>query len=245
MGQLTVASFNTHWGVHRSGRAFDVVAPTLALAADVLVLQEVWRPNGGRCFVDEIAEGMDDATVNEAIFMSDHNPARPRHLRVPPGPPGTCGIAVISRLPVRHVREIELPHAQGDVVKQRHSLLVTVSVGDGVGDDTVTIGGMHASHRLWGSLPQVRRVDRALVETGGPSVIVGDLNMWGPVVGLAVPNRKRAVLGRTWPAQHPHSQIDHLWIDDDLRVIDSGIAPPTESDHRPIWARLEVVARGS
>ena len=63
---------------------------------------------------------------------------------------------MISRLPVRHVREIELPHAQGDIVKQRRSLLVTVSVDD----DAVTVGGMHASHRLWGSLPQVREVDQ-------------------------------------------------------------------------------------
>ncbi len=238
MGQLTVATFNTHWGVHRSGRAFDVVRPALALGADVLVLQEVWRPNGGPCFVDAIAEGM-GGSVHEAVFMSDHNPARPRQLRPPPGPPGTCGISVISRLPVRHVQEIELPHAQGDVVKQRRSLLVTVAVGDRI----VTVGGMHASHRLWGSLPQVRRVDRALVETGNPSVIAGDLNMWGPVVGLVVPNRTRAVRGRTWPAQHPHSQIDHIWIDDSFAVLERGVAGATESDHRPIWARLEVVAR--
>lgn len=235
MAELTVASFNTHWGVHRTGRTFDVVRPSLALRADVLVLQEVWRPNGGPCFVDAIAEGM-GASVHEAVFMSDHNSARPRQLVPPPGPPGTCGIAVLSRFPVGEVREIELPHAQGDVVKQRRSLIVTVSV-DGV---PVTIGGMHASHRLWGSLPQVKRVNRALVERGNPSVLAGDLNMWGPVVGLVLPNRTRAVRGRTWPAGHPHSQIDHLWIDDRLTSVESGVAAATESDHRPIWARLRV-----
>jgi endonuclease/exonuclease/phosphatase family metal-dependent hydrolase len=235
MAELTVASFNTHWGVHRSGRSFDVVRPSLALDADVLVLQEVWRPNGGPCFVVAIAEGM-GASVHEAIFMSDHNPARPRQLVPPPGPPGTCGIAMLSRFPVCNVRDIELPHAQGDVVEQRHSLLVTVSV-DGV---LVTIAGMHASHRLWGSLPQVKLVNRALIESGNPSVLAGDLNMWGPVVGLVLPNRTRAVRGRTWPARHPHSQIDHLWIDGALTSLDSGIAPATESDHRPIWARLRV-----
>ena len=69
--------------------------------------------------------------------------------------------------------------------------------------------------------------------------------MWGPVVGLVLGERERAVLGRTWPARHPHSQIDHLWIDQGLRVIDSGVAPATESDHRPIWARLEVVTHES
>jgi endonuclease/exonuclease/phosphatase family metal-dependent hydrolase len=235
MPELTVANFNTHWGVHRSGRAFDVVDPALALDADVLVLEEVWRPNGGPCFVDAIAEAM-GATVHEAVFMSDHNSAKPRQLRPPPGPPGTCGISVLSRLPVSHVRNIELPHAQGDVVPRRHSVLVTVSV-DGM---PVTIAGMHASHRLWGSLPQVRRVNTALVETGNPTALVGDLNMWGPVVGLAMPNRTRAVIGRTWPAKHPHSQIDHIWVDDRLVALDGAVAPATESDHRPIRARLEV-----
>ena len=53
-----------------------MVGPSLALAADVLVLQEVWRPDRGPCFVDAIAEGM-GASVHEAVFMSDHDPARP------------------------------------------------------------------------------------------------------------------------------------------------------------------------
>jgi endonuclease/exonuclease/phosphatase family metal-dependent hydrolase len=238
MGQLTVATFNTHWGVHRNGRSFDVVRPALALDADVLVLQEVWRPNGGPCFVDPIAACM-GASVHEAVFMSDHNPARPKQLHPPPGRPGTCGISVLSRLPVEQVIEVEVPRAHGDVVHQRRSLLVTVTVGD----QRVTVAGMHASHRLWGSLPQVRRVDHALAAQGGPSVIAGDLNMWGPVVGLAVPDRTRAVIGRTWPGRHPHSQIDHLWIDDGLRALDGGVAPANGSDHRPVWARLEVVAR--
>jgi endonuclease/exonuclease/phosphatase family metal-dependent hydrolase len=236
MAQLTIASFNTHWGVDRSGRPFDVVSPCLALDADVLVLQEAWRPHGGACYVDEIAERA-GATVHEAVFMSDQSSARPRSLKPPPGPPGTCGLALLSRLPVACVKDIELPHAQGDVIKQRHSVLLTVTV-DGT---EVTVAGMHASHRLWGSLPQVSRVNRVLTEAGTPSVIAGDLNMWGPVVGLVLPNRRRAVRGRTWPAGHPHSQIDHFWVDDGLESLEGGIAPETASDHRPIWARLRVV----
>jgi endonuclease/exonuclease/phosphatase family metal-dependent hydrolase len=235
MAELTVANYNTHWGVRRSGKPFDVVEPALALEADVLVLEEVWRPNGGPCFVDAIAEAM-GATVHEAVFMSDRNPAKPRKVVPPPGPPGTCGISVVSRLPVLHVRDLELPHAQGDLVLRRHSLIVTVAV-DGI---PVTIAAMHASHRLWGSLPQVKRVHQVLAETHNPTAIVGDLNMWGPVVGLVVPDRSRAVIGRTWPAWLPHSQIDHIWVDDRLVALDGGVGPATKSDHRPIWARLEV-----
>ncbi len=235
MAELTVASFNTHWGVDRRGQPFDVPSACLALDADVLVLQEVWRPHGTRSYVDEIAEQA-GAVVHETAFMSDRNPARPRHLPVRPGPAGTCGLAVLSRLPVCDVAEVMLPRARGDVIDQRSSIVVTVSV-DG---RAVSIAGMHASHRLWGSLPQVRRVDQDLRERGNPSAIVGDLNMWGPPIGLAVPNRRRAVRGRTWPAGHPHSQIDHIWIDGGLEGIDFRIAPATGSDHRPVRARLRV-----
>jgi endonuclease/exonuclease/phosphatase family metal-dependent hydrolase len=236
MAELTVASFNTHWGVDRHGRAFDVVGACLALDADVLVLQEAWRPHGRTSYVDEIAE-LIGASVHEVVFMSDRNPAHPRHLQVPDGPAGTCGLALLSRLPVCDVVELPLPRAQGDVIEQRHSLMLTVSVGI----SAVSVAGMHASHRLWGSLPQVRRVDEALNQRGNPSALVGDLNMWGPPVGLAIPNRRRAVRGRTWPAGHPHSQIDHIWIDDRLAVVDSRVAPATGSDHRPIRARLKVI----
>jgi len=236
MGQLTVASFNVHWGIHHSGRPFDVVRPSLALEADVLILQEAWRPNGGRCFVDAIAEAM-CASVHEAVFMSDRNPGRPRHLCPPPGPPGTAGISILSRLPVDAVRDVVLPHAQGDVVDRRHGLLVTVSVEG----RPVTIAGMHASHRLWGSLPQVSRVNRELGALDHPTVLAGDLNMWGPVVGLVLSDRTRAVRGRAWPARFPHSQIDHIWIDDGLTALAGGTAAATGSDHRPIWARLATV----
>ena len=161
MPELTVASFNTHWGVDRQGQPFDVVGVCLALAADVLVLQEAWRPHGEPSYLDELAERM-GAVVHETVFMSDRNPARPRLLHPKPGPAGTCGLAVLSTLPVCEVAEIVLPRAQGDVIEQRHSLLVTVSV-DGT---AVSLAAMHASHRLWGSLPQVRCVDRALPARG-------------------------------------------------------------------------------
>src|SRR4051812_32409086 len=129
MAELTVASFNTHWGVDRRGGTFDVVGTCLALDADVLVLQEAWRSHDGPSYVDEIA-ARTGASVHEVVFMSDRNPARPRHLQVPAGPAGTCGLSMLSRLPVCDVIEIQLPRAQGDVIEQRHSLMLTVGVDD-------------------------------------------------------------------------------------------------------------------
>lgn len=235
MAELTVASFNTHWGVDRQGRPFDVVGACLALDADVLVLQECWRPHGAPAYVDEVATRLGAARYDIA-FMSDRNPARPRHLVLPPGPAGTCGLAVLSRLSVLGVRDLVLPHARGDVIEHRHSLILTVAVGDA----TVSVAGVHASHRLWGSLPQLRAIDRALVATRAPSVIAGDCNMWGPPIQAVLRRRRRAVRVQTWPAEQPHSQIDHLWIDRRLEVVSGGVGPLTGSDHLPIRARLRL-----
>jgi endonuclease/exonuclease/phosphatase family metal-dependent hydrolase len=212
MPELTVASFNLHWGVDMRGRPYDPMPACLALDADVLVLPESWRPTGRTAFVDQLA-ARTGASVHDVTFQSDHDPTRPRHLVLPEGAAGTNGLAVLSRLPVRSCTTVALPLASGDI---------------------------HASHRLWGSLPQLRALDRALAARGVPSAIAGDCNMWGPPIGLVLRDRRRAVRGRTWPAGHPHSQIDHIWIDDGLAVVDARVGPPSGSDHRPVRARLRV-----
>ena len=56
MPAVTVASFNMHWGVARKGRPFDVVDVCMRLDADRICLEEVWRTNGDRCPVDEVAD---------------------------------------------------------------------------------------------------------------------------------------------------------------------------------------------
>jgi endonuclease/exonuclease/phosphatase family metal-dependent hydrolase len=235
MAELTVASFNSHWGVDMKGRPFDLVGTAVALDADVLVVQEAWHPHGVESAVEKIAAAT-GASLHEVDFMSDANPARPRWLTVPEGPPGTCGLALLSRLPVESAVPVALPRAQGDVVDQREAIVLTVRVEDRL----VAVGGIHASHRLWGSLPQLRHLDRVLRATGHPTVIAGDCNMWGPPVMLAVRERERAVRGRTWPASHPHSQIDHILVDDRLEVLDARVGPAVGSDHRPVRARLRV-----
>jgi endonuclease/exonuclease/phosphatase family metal-dependent hydrolase len=235
MAELTVAVFNLHWGVDMRGRPFDPTPTCLALDADVLVLPEAWRPHGQPAFVDELA-ARTGAVVHDVAFMSDRNPARPRHLEPAPGPAGTCGLAVLSRLPVRSSTVVPLPKAPGDVVERRHAIVVEVDV-DG---RAVAVGGIHASHRLWGSLPQLRTLDRELQARGLPSAIAGDCNMWGPPIATMLRDRTRAVRGRTWPATHPHSQIDHIWIDAGLTALDGTVFGPTRSDHRPVRARLRV-----
>jgi len=70
--------------------------------------------------------------------------------------------------------------------------------------------------------------------------IAGDCNMWGAVLAPVLRTRRRAVRGATWPARHPHSQIDHLWVSEGVEVLSGEVMPRTGSDHRPIRARIRI-----
>src|SRR5712692_9933654 len=57
MQSLTVASFNIHWGRHpRSYEPFDVLEACRRLDADVLALQEVWRPDHETSAAEDVAD---------------------------------------------------------------------------------------------------------------------------------------------------------------------------------------------
>jgi endonuclease/exonuclease/phosphatase family metal-dependent hydrolase len=235
MSELSVACFNLHWGVDMRGHPFDALGACLALDADVLVLPESYRPAGRTAMIDELA-AQTGGTRHAVGFLDDSSRFRPRRLHVPPGPAGSCGLAIVSRLPVRSFTSLRVPKTSGDVVEQRYAIVAEIEVGDTV----VAVGGIHASHRIWGSLPQLRTVDAELRRRGLPSIIAGDCNMWGPPIGLALPNRRRAVRGRTWPSWRPHSQIDHIWIDEQFEVLTARVGPHVGSDHRAIRASLRV-----
>lgn len=235
MVDFSVASFNLHWGIDPRGRPFDVLGAVLALDADVTVLPESWRPGDRPAVIDELARTT-GAVLHDVPFLSDRDPARPRRLPVGDGPAGTCGLAMLSRIPVLRVQTMAMPRSSGDVVEERQAIILDVEVPGG----TVAVAGIHASHRLWGSLPQLRALDAELATRSMPSVIAGDCNMWGPPVQAALRHRRRAVRGRTWPARWPHSQIDHIWIDDRLEVVDSRVGPSVGSDHRAVRATIRV-----
>jgi endonuclease/exonuclease/phosphatase (EEP) superfamily protein YafD len=71
-------------------------------------------------------------------------------------------------------------------------------------------------------------------------VIVGDFNLWGPAVSALLPGWRRAVRGRTWPAHRPHSQIDHVLVRDDVKVVDTAVLDEVGPDHRPVRVTLRL-----
>ncbi len=240
MPGLSLASFNTHYGVRPSRRAqprtYDMVAALASLEADVVVVQELWRPDGRRGAVDDAAAELGYEVAYErtsAATLGRHWP----HL-VPAGE-GESGIAVLSRLPVRRIGAITVGPTPGDPAPVRTALDVELEVGS----HRLRLVAVHLTSRLpHGPVLQLRRLAPLLPPPGTPAVVAGDCNFWGPgVVGL-LPGWRRTVRGRTWPARAPHSQIDHVLVrpDDGVRASGGRVLPGVGSDHLPVRVTLAL-----
>lgn len=243
---LTIATFNTHFGVaHRRPHApYDVVEAIARIDADVIGLQEVWRPARGRSFAADAAERL-GYDVHERPLAEGVVTERPDLVRRGQPSEGQWGLALLSRFPTRPRADIDLGRIAFDRAG-RIAVPVEVDVPTERGGGTLLVTVTHISHRLFGSPRQIRRVVRALDADGPPAVVVGDFNLWGPPVSLLFgPGWARAVRGRTWPAPRPHSQIDHILCNRAVAASDGEVLPATPSDHRPIRARVSIVGPGT
>jgi endonuclease/exonuclease/phosphatase family metal-dependent hydrolase len=243
MAELSLASFNTHYGL-RPGRppgvAFDVTAALRALDAEILVIQEVWRPDDGQSVVDDAAHelglGIHHLELGRATVRG-----RWPHAAAVDGGEGTIGLAILTNFPTRVVDRLVVGPTVGDPVRERAAIHVELDV-DGV---TVQLVGVHLSSRLPHAPPiQLRRLARQAPPPGVPAIIAGDCNFWGPGVQTFFRGWRRAVRGRTWPAARPHSQIDHVLIrPGDVEVLDARVLPDLASDHLPVRVELRIPPR--
>jgi endonuclease/exonuclease/phosphatase family metal-dependent hydrolase len=150
---------------------------------------------------------------------------------------GSIGLAVISKIPAVWCGEIALGRIPGDPAPARGGLHLELQVGG----TPVDLVGIHLTSRLPHGPPiQLRRLRRQLPATGHPMVLAGDCNFWGPGVQTFLPGWQRTVRGRTWPADRPHSQIDHILIRDGIELVSAEVLPAVGSDHRPVRATLRV-----
>jgi endonuclease/exonuclease/phosphatase family metal-dependent hydrolase len=269
--ELTVASFNVHAGIDGWGRPFDLVAGCRDLDADVLVLEEAWSPDGGVSQAEEVAAALgyphvidepmargrrgrpDPAATDKwvqpfgyradrhALYLDGHLalPAKvAESTRFTEAEPGALNLAVLTRMPVARSEVIELGRRRGDLLRR-----IAIVVDLPVGGTRLVVLGVHMPHLTRGSPFQYRDLRRrALARVGDrPSVIVGDMNLWGPPVELLLGGWKRTVKGKTWPAWRPHSQVDHVLVrGPGLTVVSAGVAPAAGSDHRGVRARLRL-----
>jgi endonuclease/exonuclease/phosphatase family metal-dependent hydrolase len=244
--ELTIVSFNAHAGIRPRpiavpgrwvlGRKpnrgpYDLIGTLGAFDADVIVVQESYRPDEGDCAAEVVARttGMQ---LYEAPFGRAVVQPWPHLVR---SGTGSKGLAVLTRLSGRRLPDIPVPRVPGDPARTRAALRVQLDVAGA----PVELVAVHLTSRLPHGPPiQLRRLRRLLPDSGGRAVVVGDLNFWGPPAVALLGGWHRTVRGRTWPAHRPHSQIDHVLVRTGVDVLEAEVLPDVGSDHRPVRVRL-------
>ena len=243
--EFTLAAFNAHWGYGRfgvnRGVQFDVEELVRKWDVDVVVVPESRRDHDGVGMLD----GLKDASLPgggyhvETLEMMDLERRRRNRNTTRDAVPsrGIWELAVCSRLPVLQRKTYPLGRVPTDPAGERRALGLTVSVGG----TPVEVIGIHTSSKVWflAGLQHLYGLKRRL-SRGGPQVIAGDFNFWGPPIAAMMPGWQRPVRGRTFPAPNPHSQIDHVLVRGGIEGFDGEVLGPTLSDHRPIRTRLRL-----
>lgn len=232
MPSLSVASFNAHAGLGPHSRPFDVVAAIKALDADVIGVQETWRDDQ-RAWMEEAAEagGYQLVAVDlRHLAVGGHDGLLvPRRGR--PGV-GWWGMALLTRVAVSGHHLIDLGRMPTDHTR-RAAIVADLAVGG------LRVVVTHPSPRVPLAAIQLLRLRRALAPSVGPTVILGDMNLWGPTVGLCFPGWSRPVRGRTWPAHRPLFQLDQVLVSPGYRATNGEVLDETPSDHRPVRAEID------
>jgi endonuclease/exonuclease/phosphatase family metal-dependent hydrolase len=229
--EVILASLNTHGGRDAAGRPYDLEAACRQLKADVILLQEVWRPWGEP---DPVA-GIAAALGGEQLWTDLVRDMTLRSVGIADEQArGRWGLATLSTVPVTGHEVTDLGRVPGDLTP-RAAQIVTVELP---GRRRLRIVNTHLTHRLVSPVQLVRLV-RRLVTDDVPTVIAGDLNMPIAVTGLAA-GYAPAVTGRTYPAHRPLLQLDHILAS--RRVLRCGgeVLPPVGSDHLAVRARLRL-----
>ncbi|MGH9046664.1 MAG: endonuclease/exonuclease/phosphatase family protein [Acidimicrobiales bacterium] len=266
--EFVAASYNVHAGIDGWGRPHDVQGVCRQIDADVLVLQESWRPEGRPSLAEDVGRSLgyqvtevalahgrragphpeptarwmrrlDWRTTSHALFLDSERPFPERITDSARFAQAEKGSWGIAVLSKLPVHQSEIIALQR--LRRDRANRAVVALNIEIDGRMVGIAGTHMSHLSHGSALHFRAVARMLDGIFGtqPVLLAGDMNLWGPPIHALLGQWHRAVKGKTWPAWRPHSQLDHLLVRG-LSVRDSGVWPESGSDHRPVWARLAL-----
>jgi endonuclease/exonuclease/phosphatase family metal-dependent hydrolase len=215
---------------------YDAARVVRGFDADLVVVAESWRGDDGVGMLDTLRDDGYHVETIELMRLELRPRSRNSDTHAVPYE-GAWELAVCSRFPVLGRRLIPMGVVRGDAAGPRHALALTVDI-DGT---PVEIIGLHVSSKVWKLAPvrHLLTLRRGLVE-GGPQILAGDFNFWGPPVGRMMPGWERPVRGRTYNARRPHSQIDHVLIRGGIEALSGEVLAETPSDHRPIRTRLRL-----
>jgi endonuclease/exonuclease/phosphatase family metal-dependent hydrolase len=240
--EFTVASLNLHSGVGLYGQPFNVAAALCQLEADVICVQEAWPRAGADDdgpAGDWLAEAAGELEANVLRPAKTRSPGRKRASSPPTSVGGELAVVMPTALPVTGCQVIELGRAPGDAVA-RFGQVVILDLGGGT---KVRIVNTHLTHRLTSPL-QLRALRKRLRDAPAmrriPTIVAGDLNMPRPFASVSIADDV-TVRGSTWPANRPFIQLDHILVDQRVKVVRSEVLPAVGSDHLPVRARLRLL----
>ena len=228
---ITLASLNLHGGLTSHGASFDVTEACYRLKADVITLQEAWRPEARPDVVTEVAAALGAEVRHRGLA---HSTSRARLGIGTDAGQGTWGLAVLSMLPVIGYHEIELGRAPGDRISRAAQVLTLAAPGGAA----LRVVNTHLTHR-YTSPVQLALLVRRLAGSTLPTVLAGDLNMPRPAT-LVAGGYRHVVRGRSFPAGRPLIQLDHILLSGAVSASETEVLEPVGSDHLPIRARLSL-----
>lgn len=230
-GPITLASLNLHGGLTSHGAPFDVAEACYRLKADIITLQEAWRPEAQPDVVTEVAAALGAEVRHRGLAR---NTSRARLGVGTDEGRGTWGLAVVTMLPVIGYHEIELGRAPGDRISRAAQVLTLATPGGAA----LRVVNTHLTHR-YSSPVQLALLVRRLAGSSLPTVLVGDLNMPRPAT-LVARGYRSVVRGRSFPAGRPLIQLDHMLLGGAVSASEAEVLEPLGSDHLPIRARLSL-----
>jgi endonuclease/exonuclease/phosphatase family metal-dependent hydrolase len=221
------------------------------LDADVLGLQEVDRnqPRSEHADLTAIAADAMQAPYHLFVAALTGTPGATWSAATGVEQPDSAayGVALLSRYDVLGWRVVRLPGAPLPVPHRFHGRRLPIWVRDeprvaAVAEidsphgriDVVTT---HLSFlRPWNGR-QLRRLMANLSPRRQPLVLVGDLNM-APAAAHRITGLQPLATARTFPADHPREQIDHVLGDGLPDAAASQAVPLPMSDHRALVVDL-------
>ena len=239
--RIVAMTFNIHHAARDNRLDLEGIAREIeAVHPDVVALNEVDRHRTRSGNIDEAA------WLGERLGMAS---AFGANLTWSGGEQGQYGNALLTKLPIVESANHLLPNRPGH--EQRGLLLTTLDL-HGI---QFTVGATHFESRPDAPrLIQARATLDLLAGASSPKLLMGDLNedsresalrllqgtlrdLWAQVgVGY----------GRSFPSWGPgHARIDYLLGDSGVSAVEAGVASSNVSDHRPVWAVLDVTGEAT
>ena len=267
LGRVRLATFNVlHGQPMRDGRPVawpaapgqplaDAVA---ALDADVLALQELDRFEDRSGRIDQAlvaAEALGARDWRYAAAEARPEPGVTMYSAREAGQGGPSrGIALLTRRPVLDWRVRRLAAARlpmplrvagrpGLIMTSDHPRAALVAVLQGPAGP-FTVAAVHLSFVPPWNAAQLIAVRRWIAGLPRPHLLMGDLNLPGPVPSLLLgPGWRDLARAPTYPAHHPLVQLDHVLaagLGPDAATHATGTPATGISDHRPLVVEAEL-----